>query len=233
MFHKALTGDWLVLWTKVLRPNEQQWHERSCIAVAEEISSGSEKSSKTPQTLLSWRMLLLSCQEPQSWPGRKRVKRMEETENCSGKSPSLSECPVNVPTDFSIVRISPHAFCRKPFPSTPYAYLQPAATEQKKRRSNPSRKQNLRCSVAFLFFISPYLGKKKGKYLRCHFKSQKYGLMLPRRLELLVLFRPFCKWLCLWKNLSDPWGKQWVSAVSLGKLWKSGLQAHFPEKGQD
>lgn len=56
----------------------------------------------------------------------------------------------------------------------------------KKKGSNPSRKQNLRCSVAFLFFIFPYLGKKKGKYLRCHFKSQKYGLMLPRRLELLV-----------------------------------------------
>lgn len=41
---------------------------------------------------------------------------MEEAEECSGKCALLSELAANVPTDFSMVRISPGVFCRKPFP---------------------------------------------------------------------------------------------------------------------
>lgn len=52
LYHKALTGEWLMLCVMVLKPNKQQCHKGSCIAVAEEISLDSEESSKTSGTLL-------------------------------------------------------------------------------------------------------------------------------------------------------------------------------------
>lgn len=52
MYQKALTGERLVLCVMVLKPNKQQCHEGSCIAVAEETSLDSKKSSKTTGTLL-------------------------------------------------------------------------------------------------------------------------------------------------------------------------------------
>lgn len=106
MFHRAPTGACPVLWMEELNPRNSSAMKGAALSSRRDFLRLREQQSISDPS--SWGMLL------QSWPGRKRVKRLEETENCSGISSRLSACPVNAPTGFSTVRISPHGFFRKP-----------------------------------------------------------------------------------------------------------------------